>query len=62
MLSVKQVGIKYHFGVFGMIWPGIETRCHGPFANTQTIMQKLGTIAHTITYMYHTVQLTSFVV
>ena len=24
MLSVKQDGIKYHFWVFGMTWPGIE--------------------------------------
>ena len=30
MLSVKQGGIKYHFWVFGMTWPGIERRCPGP--------------------------------
>ena len=33
MLSVKQGGIKYHFWVFGMTWPGIEPRSPGPFAN-----------------------------
>ena len=33
MLSAKQEGIKYHFWVFGMIWPGYPE----PLANTQTI-------------------------
>ena len=33
MQSVKQGGIKYHFGVFGMTQPGIEPRSPGPLAN-----------------------------
>ena len=45
MLSVKQVGIKYHFRVFGMTWPGIEPQSPGPFANTQTIMPMSGVYA-----------------
>ena len=44
MLSVKQGGIKYHFWVFGMIWPGIEPRSPGPLANTLTIMPMSGII------------------
>ena len=36
MLSVKQGGIKYHFGVFGMTQPGIETQSPVPLANTLT--------------------------
>ena len=38
LLSVKQGGIKYHFGVFGVTRPGIEYRSSGPLANTLTIM------------------------
>ena len=34
LLIVKQGGIKYHFYVFGMTWPGIEPRSSGPLANT----------------------------
>ena len=34
MLSVKQGGIKYHFGVFRMTRPGIELQSLGPLANT----------------------------
>ena len=30
MLSVKQGGIKYHFGVFGMSRPGIEPQVSLP--------------------------------
>ena len=37
MLSVKQCGIKYHFWVFGLTWPGIETWSTGPLKNTQLI-------------------------
>ena len=37
MLSVKQGSIKYHFLVFGMARPGIETTFPGPLANTLTI-------------------------
>ena len=37
MLSVKQGGIKYHFGVFGMTQPGIEFRSAGPLTNTLLI-------------------------
>ena len=37
MLSVKQGGIKYHFWVFGMTWPGIEP---GPLANP--LLRKAG--------------------
>ena len=37
MLSVKQGGIKYHFWVFGMTPPGVETRSPGPLANTLLI-------------------------
>ena len=32
MLSVKQGGIKYHFCVFGMTWPGIEPRSPEPLS------------------------------
>ena len=38
MLSVKQGGIKYCFGVFGMTQPRIELRSPEPLANTLTIM------------------------
>ena len=34
MLSVKQVGIKYPFKVFGMTQSGIERRSPGPLVNT----------------------------
>ena len=33
MLSVKQGGIKYHFGVFGMTPPGIERKSLWRLAN-----------------------------
>ena len=33
MLSVKQGGIKYDFGVFGMTRPGIEPQPAGSLAN-----------------------------
>ena len=33
MLSVKQSGIKYHFSVIGMTWPGIEPQSPGQLAN-----------------------------
>ena len=38
LLSVMQVGIKYHFWVFGMTRPEIEPRSSGSLANTLTIM------------------------
>ena len=41
MLSVKQGGIKYHFWVFGMTWPGIEIRSSWPLASIYTRKQKL---------------------
>ena len=45
MLSVKQGGIKYNFfWVFGMTWPGIESRSPRPLANTLTIMPMSSTI------------------
>ena len=34
MLSLKQVGIKYHFWVFGMTQPGIEPPSLRPLSNT----------------------------
>ena len=34
MLSVKKVGIKYNFWVFGKTWPEIEPRSPGPLANS----------------------------
>ena len=37
MLSVKQVGIRYHFWDFGMTQPEIETRSPEPLANTLLI-------------------------
>ena len=37
MLSVKQGGSKYHFGVFGITRPWIEPRSRGPLANTLLI-------------------------
>ena len=37
MLSVKQGGITYHFKVFGMTRPRIESRFPGPLANTLPI-------------------------
>ena len=37
MLSVKQGGIKYHFGVFSMTRPEIEPRSAEPLANTLLI-------------------------
>ena len=37
MLSVKRRGIKYHFLVFGMTRPVIESRSSGSLANTVTI-------------------------
>ena len=37
MLGAKQGGIKYHFLVFGVTRPGIESRSPGPLANTQLI-------------------------
>ena len=39
MLNVKQENIKYHFWVFGMTRPGIESWFPGPLANTLTIIQ-----------------------
>ena len=36
--SVKQGGIKYHFKVFGMTWPGIKPRCPGPLLNTLILL------------------------
>ena len=38
MLSVKQVGIKHHFWVFGMTRPGIEPRPLERLANILIIM------------------------
>ena len=38
MLSVKQGGIKYHFWVFRMTRPGIETWSPGPLANILGIL------------------------
>ena len=38
MLSVKQGGIKYHFLVFGMTRPGIESRSPRQLTNNLTIM------------------------
>ena len=46
MLSVKQVGIKYHFWVFGMTRPGIEPCSTGPLL----IRQKLLTYAKLVTF------------
>ena len=37
MLSGKQVGFKYHFYVFDMTQPRIESQSPGPLANTLPI-------------------------
>ena len=34
LLSIKQGGIKYHFKVFGMMRPAIDSRSPGTLANT----------------------------
>ena len=36
MLNIKQVGIKYHFLVFGMTQPGIEPQFTGPLGEHST--------------------------
>ena len=41
MLSVKPGGIKYHFWVFGMTQPGIETRSSGPLVDTLNTVFRL---------------------
>ena len=40
LLSVKQGGIKYHFWVFGMTRPRIETQAPQPLVNTLLIRPK----------------------
>ena len=38
MLSVKQRGFKYHFGIFGLTQSEIETQSPRLLVNSQTIM------------------------
>ena len=56
MLSIKQGGIKYHFWVFGLTWPGNEPRSPGPLVSIISKVNLIAQLEFKLAYYYVTNQ------